>query len=212
MTLKLSPPEVLAVAAHHHTLWPAAVVGVDYSNKDLLQELVHEGSRSLVDRKVFTVKNGRLAVESRFSGILATVLSSKPVSAFVGTSSNVAEVVGGAIYVYPGDEHCVAEVVRATGQRELLVLSRPAAIALIQTFVESVYQSPAIDPHGPEIVLYVGAPVGPNLPLTVVRPGCISHGHAPVAYGPMLEGADSEYWDTAWIHCLFSDTSPSQAR
>lgn len=209
MTFELSAPEVLAVAAHHQTLWPAAVVGVDYANKDLLQELVREGTRSLIDRGLLAVTKGRLVVEPRFSGILTAVFSSRPVSAFVGTSLNVAEVVGGAIYVYPADEDCVAEVVRATGQRELLVLSRPAAIALIQTFVESVYQSPAIDAHDPEIVLYVGAPVGPNLPLTVVRPGRISHGHAPVANGPMLEGVDSEYWDTEWIHCLFSDPRPS---
>jgi hypothetical protein len=212
MNLQLSPSEVLAVAAHHRIMWPAAVVGVDYANKELLQDLVMEGTRSLVGRELFSVENSRLSVEPRFSGILEPVLFSKPVSALVGTAPDVAEVVGGAIYVYPAEQDCVAEVVRATGHRELLVLARPAAIGLIRTFVESVYRSTTVDVRDPEIVLYVGAPVGPSLPLTTVRPGRVSHGHAPAGHGPMLDSTDVNGGDTEWIGRLFEGRETARDR
>lgn len=212
MKLELSPSEVLAVAAHHRTIWPTAVVGVDYANKELLQDLVMEGTRSLIGRELFRVENGRLSIGPRFSGILEHVLSSEPVSAFIGTAPDVVEVVGGAIYVYPAEEDWVAEVVRATGQRELLVLTRPAAVGLIQTFAESVYRSAGADVREPEIVLYVGAPVRPSLPLTMVKPGRVSHGRAPVGHGQMLDSTDAHGWDTEWIDRLFEERDPAHVR
>lgn len=202
MNLELNSPEVVAIAAHSRKIWPAAVVGVDYGNRELLQDLVLDGTRSLIARGLAGVENGHVALDSRLVQSLRPVFASAGVSAFIGTADDTAEVVGGAIYAYPDDDSCIAEVVRATGQRELLTLDRDQAVQLIRTFAESVYRSTPSEDGASDIVLYVGAPVGPDLPVTVVRPGRLSHGVAPEDRGPVVDAVDADGWDTAWISRL----------
>lgn len=207
MKLELNSPEVVAIAAHSGKIWPAAVVGVDYGNRELLQDLVLDGTRSLVARGLADVENGHVALDSRLVQSLRPVFASAGVSAFVGTAEDVAEVVGGAIYVYPGSENCIAEVVRAAGQRELLSLGRDEAVQLIRMFAESVYRSTPSEDGASEVVLYVGAPVGPDLPVSVVRPGSLSHGVAPAGHGPVTRAVDAERWDADWILGLFNQVA-----
>lgn len=207
--LDLGSAEVLAAAAHRKAIWPSAVVGMDYTNRELSQALVVEGTRSLVERGLVQVDGGQLAVDSRFGEILDFVFASDPVvSAFIGTSADVAEVAGGAIHVYRAGEECVAEVVRATGQRELLVVDRSVAVMLLRTFVESVHRSPAVDGHYSGPVLYVGAPVGPGLPLTVVWPGRVRHGRGPDGHGPISGAVDVDVRDDGWVSRLLEGEEP----
>lgn len=206
MRLELSGPEVVALAAHSGKIWPAAVIGLDYGNQELLQEFVLDGTRSLISRGLADVDSGHIAIDSQLIRGLRPVFSSPGLSAFVGTAEDVAEIAGGAIYVYPDGEDCIVEVVRATGQRELLGLSRSRAIQLLQIFAESVFQSPHGDDDPSDLVVYVGAPVAPDLPISVVRPGRLSHGVAPKAGGPVVGARDAEHWDIDWIIRLLNQT------
>lgn len=207
MKLELNSTEVLAIAAHSGKMWPSPVVGVDYENKKLLQGLVLTGTRSLIARGLFGVENGQVVLDSRLIRTLDPLFSSTGISAFIGTAENVAEVLGGAIHVYQGPESCIVEVVRATGQRELLSLGRDEAVQLIRIFAESVYRSALAEDGASDIVLYVGAPVGPDLPVAVVRPGRLSHGVAPAGHSPVTRVVDAERWDADWILGLFNQVA-----
>jgi hypothetical protein len=207
MRLQLSGPEVVALAVHSGKIWPAAVTGLDYGNQGLLQEFVLDGTRSLLSRGLADVDGGRVAIDSRLIRSLRPVFSSSGVCAFVGTAEDVAEIAGGAIYLYPDGEDCIVEVVRASGQRELLGLSKSRAIQLLQIFAESVFQSPHREEDPSDLVVYVGAPVAPDLPVSVVRPGRISHGVAPKAGGPVVGAEDTDHWDADWIIRLVNQTA-----
>ncbi len=208
MRLELSGPEVVALAAHSGKIWPAAVIGLDYGNQTLLQEFVVNGTRALISRGLADADSGRVAIDPRLVQGLGPVFSSPGLSAYVGTAEDVAEIAGGAIHLYPDGEDCVVEVVRATGQREILRLSTSRAIELVQIFAESVFRSPQGGDDPSALVLYVGAPVAPDLPITVVRPGRLSHGVAPTAGGPVVGARNTDCWDMDWIIRLLDQVAP----
>ncbi|GAA5194244.1 hypothetical protein GCM10023346_21210 [Arthrobacter gyeryongensis] len=199
----MSGPEVIAIAAHCGKMWPAAVTGVDYDKQELLGEFLVDGTRSLLSRGLAVEKDGHIALDARLGDVLKPVFSSTVICAFVGTADDVAEIVGGAIYVYPDGEACIVEVARATGQRELLGLDKSAAVRLLRMFAESVFRSSQGENDPSDLALYVGAPVGPELPVTIVRPGRLSHGIAPKAGGPVVSVQEAQRWDSDWILRLF---------
>ena len=203
MRLELSGAEAIAVAAHCGKIWPSSVTGVDYTNQMLLEEFLVDGTRSLLSRGLAAEKDGRIALDPRLDKVTTPVFSSPAISAFIGTADDVAETVGGAIYVYRDGAHSIVEIARATGYRQLLELSRSEATHLLRIFAESVYHSDHNQDEASDVVLYVGAPIGPNLPVTVVGPGLLSHGTAPQHHGPVANPQDATQWDAEWVEELF---------